>query len=255
MTTARHSSGPPPAHRRRARADRRLVARGELPVGRPDLPARQPAAARAAAPRARQAEAARPLGDHPGAELPLRAHEPRDPRARPRRDLRHRPGPRRPGTRRQRLSRRHLHRGLSAHRPRRGGPARGCFASSRSPAGSPATSRRRRPGRSTRAASSATRWCTPTARRSTTRTCWRCASSATARPRPARWRPAGTRTSSSTRRATAPCCPVLHLNGYKIANPTVLARIPHDELARADRGLRLRAALRRGRPIPTRCTS
>ena len=26
--------------------------------------------------------------------------------------------------------------------------------------------------------------------------------------------------------------PILHLNGYKIANPTVLARIPHDELAR-----------------------
>ena len=25
--------------------------------------------------------------------------------------------------------------------------------------------------------------------------------------------------------------PVLHLNGFKIANPTVLARIPHDELA------------------------
>jgi xylulose-5-phosphate/fructose-6-phosphate phosphoketolase len=25
--------------------------------------------------------------------------------------------------------------------------------------------------------------------------------------------------------------PVLHLNGYKIANPTVLARIPEDELA------------------------
>src|SRR3954454_7434189 len=25
--------------------------------------------------------------------------------------------------------------------------------------------------------------------------------------------------------------PILHLNGYKIANPTVLARIPHDELA------------------------
>ena len=24
--------------------------------------------------------------------------------------------------------------------------------------------------------------------------------------------------------------PVLHLNGYKIANPTVLARIPHEEL-------------------------
>ena len=26
--------------------------------------------------------------------------------------------------------------------------------------------------------------------------------------------------------------PILHLNGYKIANPTVLARIPQDELAR-----------------------
>src|SRR5438270_3810652 len=30
--------------------------------------------------------------------------------------------------------------------------------------------------------------------------------------------------------------PILHLNGYKIANPTVLARIPHDELERLLRG-------------------
>jgi len=30
--------------------------------------------------------------------------------------------------------------------------------------------------------------------------------------------------------------PILHLNGYKIANPTVLARIPHDELAALMRG-------------------
>jgi xylulose-5-phosphate/fructose-6-phosphate phosphoketolase len=30
--------------------------------------------------------------------------------------------------------------------------------------------------------------------------------------------------------------PILHLNGYKIANPTVLARIPHDELALFLRG-------------------
>src|SRR5690606_32332392 len=30
--------------------------------------------------------------------------------------------------------------------------------------------------------------------------------------------------------------PILHLNGYKIANPTVLARIPHDELADYMRG-------------------
>ena len=51
------------------------------------------------------------------------------------------------------------------------------------------------PGRSTRAASWATAWCMPTAPRWTTRTCSSPASSATARPRPARWRPAGIRTS------------------------------------------------------------
>ena len=44
------------------RLHRRLLARRELPVRRPDLPARQPAAARAARARARQAAAARPLG-------------------------------------------------------------------------------------------------------------------------------------------------------------------------------------------------
>ena len=35
--------------------------------------------------------------------------------------------------------------------------------------------------------------------------------------------------------------PILHLNGYKIANPTVLARIPEGELASLFRGLRVRA--------------
>ena len=30
--------------------------------------------------------------------------------------------------------------------------------------------------------------------------------------------------------------PILHLNGYKIANPTVLARIPDDELRSLLRG-------------------
>ncbi len=38
--------------------------------------------------------------------------------------------------------------------------------------------------------------------------------------------------------------PVLHLNGYKIANPTVLARIPEAELALAARGVRLASAVR-----------
>ncbi len=43
--------------------------------------------------------------------------------------------------------------------------------------------------------------------------------------------------------------PVLHLNGYKIANPTIPARITHDELDALLRGLRLHAVLRR-RPGP-----
>ena len=41
--------------------------------------------------------------------------------------------------------------------------------------------------------------------------------------------------------------PVLHLNGYKINNPTLLARISHEELDALFRRLRLDAALRRGR--------
>ena len=41
--------------------------------------------------------------------------------------------------------------------------------------------------------------------------------------------------------------PILHLNGYKIANPTILARIGREELQEPVRGLRLQALLRRGR--------
>ena len=40
--------------------------------------------------------------------------------------------------------------------------------------------------------------------------------------------------------------PVLHLNGYKIANPTVLARISRDELRGLARRLWVRAPIRRG---------
>ncbi len=54
------------ADSRRAWPDRRVVARRQLPVGRSDLPARQPAAHRAAATGAHQAAAARALGHHAG---------------------------------------------------------------------------------------------------------------------------------------------------------------------------------------------
>ena len=43
--------------------------------------------------------------------------------------------------------------------------------------------------------------------------------------------------------------PILHLNGYKIANPTVLARISHEELESSVQRLRL------SRPISSKATS
>ena len=107
---------PPPA--------RRLLAGRELPVGRSDLPAGQPAAARAAARRARQAAPARALGHDPRPEPAVRAPEPCHPSAGPGRALRDRSGPRRAGPGGQRLPRRHLQRGLLHRRPGRGRDAR-----------------------------------------------------------------------------------------------------------------------------------
>src|SRR5581483_10721288 len=86
-----------------AGADAPLLVRRELPDHRPDLPAGEPAAARAAAPRAHQAPPARPLGHVAGPEPDLRPPEPPDRRARRRRDLPGWPRPRRPGAGGQRL--------------------------------------------------------------------------------------------------------------------------------------------------------
>ena len=208
-----------------------------LSVG-PDLPARQPAAARAAAGRARQAAPARPLrARRPGLNL-LYAHLNRAIVAR---DLDAiyvtGPGHGGPGL----VANAYLEGTYSEVYPTIGRDERRacarCSASSPSRAASPATSRPRRRARSTRAASSATRWPTRSARPSTTPTCWWPASSATARPRRARWPRAGTATSSSTRSHDGAVLPILHLNGYKIANPTVLARIPERGAAqRCSRG-------------------
>ena len=49
--------------------------------------------------------------------------------------------------------------------------------------------------------------------------------------------------------------PILHLNGYKIANPTVLARIRDEELEAAVPRLRLRAAISSKATTRDRCTS
>jgi xylulose-5-phosphate/fructose-6-phosphate phosphoketolase len=50
------------------------------------------------------------------------------------------------------------------------------------------------------------------------------------KPRPVRWPLHGIPINFSTRSQMASYSPFLHLNGYKIANPTILARISSDEL-------------------------
>ena len=108
-----------PLAARGAAADRLVVARRELPLGRADLPARQCAAARAARPRARQAPPARPLGHDTRPQSHLGAPQPAHRRARPQRALRDRSRSRRARHRGQRLPRGHLQRALCAGRPRR----------------------------------------------------------------------------------------------------------------------------------------
>ncbi len=57
-----------------------------------------------------------------------------------------------------------------------------------------------------------------------------------AKLRPVLLPPDGMATSSSTVRDGA-VLPILHLNGYKIANPCFLARIPHEELQKFFEGM------------------
>ena len=74
---------------------------------------------------------------------------------------------------------------------------------------------------------------------------------ATARPRPVRWRRAGTATKFLDPARDGAVLPILHLNEYKIANPTLLARIPSRAAADSDARVRLRA-VRGGRRRPGR---
>ena len=62
------------------------------------------------------------------------------------------------------------------------------------------------------------------------------ASSVTGKQKPVLSRPPGIPTNFSIPSPTALFCPILHLNGFKIANPTILARIPNDELESLFRG-------------------
>ena len=91
-------------------------------------------------------------------------------------------------------------------------------------------SRRKRPARSTRAASSATACRTPTARRSTIRisivACVVGDGEAETGPLATAWH--SNKFINPVRDGAV--LPILNLNGYKIANPTILARISHEEL-------------------------
>ena len=150
--------------------------------------------------------------------------------------LHRRPRSWRSGDRGQRLPRRHLERDLSEHQPRTKPGSRSCSSSSRSPAGFPATSRRRPPGRSTKAASWAIRSATPSGPHSTIPNlivaCVIGDGEAETGPLATAWQSNKLLNPISD----GAVLPILHLNGYKISNPTVLARIEHEELEQFLRG-------------------
>ena len=182
------------------------------------------------APRARQAAPARPLGNDPGPELRLRAHEPGDPQLGPRRHLRHRarvtaaprrwptPTSRAPTARSTRTS------------PRTRTGCAASSASSRSPAASRRTWPPRRPGSIHEggelgyALSHA--YGAAFDNPDLLVACVVGDGEAETGPLATGWH-----SNKFLDPATdGAVLPILHLNGYKIANPTVLARIPEEEL-------------------------
>ena len=103
-------------------AHRRVLACGELPDGRSDLPARQRAAANARSPSTTSSRGCSGhWGTSPGLNLVYAHLEPRDRARRPRHDLRDRPRPRRSGDPREHLARGQLHRDVSRDHARRRG--------------------------------------------------------------------------------------------------------------------------------------
>ena len=202
----------------------------QLSRRRSDLSLRQPAPARAAATRARQTRPPRPLGDHAGPEFYLRPPQPPHQPPRPQHDLHLRPRPRRArGSSATPTSKARTRK--STPRSRKTRPA--CTNSSGdspSPAGSLRTSRRNVPVPYTKEANWAIRSRTRSARRldnpDLVVACVVGDGEAESGPLATAWHsnkflsPAG----------DGAVLPILHLNGYKIANPTIFARIPKDEL-------------------------
>ena len=240
LRKAQSMTGPP--LRTRARTARRLLARSELPLRRSDLPARQPAPSRAARVRAHQAAAAGSLRNDARSQLHLRTPEPRDQGARPVDDLHHRARvTAAPASWRTRISRGPTG-ALFAHQPK---TTTACARSS-------ASSRSRRHPVACRAGDTGSiheggelgyalshafgaAFDNPDL-------------AGRVRGRRRRGRDRTARDELALEQVPEPATdgavlPILHLNGYKIANPTVLARIPEHEL-RALRRIRLAAVVR-----------
>ena len=184
------------------------------------------------------------FGTTPGLNLHLRAPEPRDPCARPERDLRHRAGPRRAGPRRERVPRGHLQRDLPDVGAGRGRAAR-LFRQFSFPGGIPSHVAPETPGSIHEGGelgyALAHAFGAAFDNPDLLVACVVGDGEAETGPLATSWHA----NKFLNARTDGAVLPILHLNGYKIANPTVLARIPEDELARAARGLRLAAAARR----------
>ena len=103
-------------------------------------------------------------------------------------------------------------------------------ASFRFRAGIPSHDHRRRPGRCTRAVNSDIRSATRLAPYSTIRTWWPLASSAMAKPESGPLATAWHSNKFLNPASDGAVLPILHLNGYKISNPTIIARITREEL-------------------------
>ena len=179
---------------------------------------------------ARQAAAARPLRHDARPEPDLRPPEPRDPAARPDAIYVTGPGHGGPGL----VANAYLEGTYSEVYPHIGrdedGPAGSCSGSSRSRAGSRATSRRRRPGSIHEGGelgyALAHAYGAAFDNPDLLVACVVGDGEAETGPLATSWH-----SNKFLNPATdGAVLPILHLNGYKIANPTVLARIPEDEL-------------------------
>ena len=220
----------------RTSADRRVVAGRELPLRRADLPHGQPTAARGPAAGARKAATTGTLGHHTRAELRLRPPQPGDHRARPEHDVHDRARSRGPGPGRRGVAGRHA---TARSTPTSGTTRtvmRRLFTQFSFPGGIPSHVAPETPGSIHEGGELGYALSHAYGAAFDNPDLVVAAivgdGEAETGPLAASWH---SNKFLDPRRDGA-VLPILHLNGYKIANPTVLARIPEDELLALMRG-------------------